>query len=154
MFSTKFQPALNKEGYSKLTFVGSEIKQGIKDDREWSIFFLNFEVMGKIRGTTQIVGVPCGFTFDPDNNLGKSLLAMGFKIPEVKTTLDADGFEVEDDKDIADDDFQQVDPPKLDFSKFLESKKSSIYIAKLSKDQKGFWRVDVDTLKSLNNTYK
>ena len=154
MFTTKFQPALNKEGYSKLTFVGSEIKQGVKDDREWSIFFLNFEVMGKIRGTTQIVGVPCGFTFDPDNNLGKSLLAMGFKIPEVKTTLDADGFEVEDDEDIADDDFQQVDPPKLDFTLFLLSKKDSVYIAKLSKDQKGFWRVDLDTLKSLNNSKK
>lgn len=125
--------------------------QNLTTDREWSIFFLTFEVMRKIRRTTQIVGVPCGFTFDPDNNLGKSLLAMGFKIPKVKTTLDADGFEVEDDEDIADDDFQQVDPPKLDFTQFLLSKKDSVYIAK---DQKGFWRVDVDTLKSLNNSKK
>lgn len=34
MFSNAFRPALNKQGYSKLTFVGIEVKEGKRKDNK------------------------------------------------------------------------------------------------------------------------
>ncbi|MBD2522122.1 hypothetical protein [Nostoc sp. FACHB-133] len=62
MFSQPFKPALNKDGYARLTFIGYEVKVGYRDNgTEWSMFLLNFVVKGAIRGTDKIIPITKGF---------------------------------------------------------------------------------------------
>lgn len=150
MFTAKFQPALNKKGYSKLTFMGTEIKEGKnKDGESWEMFLIKFDCLGKFHGSSQIVSVSCGFQYDSDNVLGKTLAAMGYIAPEVKTSVDPDGFEIEDVGDLDDDEFLQTETPKLDFTEFFKSQIDKVFTAKLTKSDRGFWSIDVDTLKPL-----
>ena len=149
MFTAKFQPAINKNGQSKLTFIGTDVKEGEKDGKPWSMFKFRFLCMGKFHGSDQEITLTTGFQYDRDNSLGKTLTAMGFEIPIPKTVIDDDGFEIVEAENLDGDGFEVTEPPKLNIESFLETKINSIYIAKLSKNQKGFWSIDVDTLKPM-----
>lgn len=147
MFTAKFQSAKNKNGESKLTFIGTDIKEGEKEGKPWSIFKFRFLCMGKFHGSDQEVGLITGFQYEPDNVLGRTLNAMGFKTPTPNTVFDDDGFEIVEPENLDDDGFEVTLAPKLNVIGFLETKVDSLYIAKLAKNQKGFWEIDVDTLR-------
>ena len=154
MFSNAFRPALNKQGYSKLTFVGIEVKEGKrKDSKEpWSMFLIKFDCMGKYYGSSQEVSVNTGFSYDLDNSLGKVLSCMGFEPPKIKTVVDPDGFEIESPESLDDDDFAREKAPELDVEGFLESKVGQIFLGKVVKNDRGFWVVDPSSLKPIKKS--
>lgn len=170
-FSTAFQPATNKTGLSKLTFLGTDVKEGDKPQldkngneiideetgevktRHWVIVNLTFDCMGVVRGTSQKVSITCSEKYSPDNLLGKTLAAMGYVPPTIATELDEDGFEVQA-TDLDDDEFAQIDASESGIDgieEFLKSCENKHFTAKVSKisegKRKGFWGIDVDTLK-------
>lgn len=172
-FQQAFVPAVNKDGFSRLTFKGMDKKAGIspvKDKagnetinpetgevktKEWVIINLTFEVMGRVKGTSQKVAVTVGERYSEENLLGKTLTAMGFVPPEVETVTDDEGFEVEilpEDEEgfgqVEDDDAlgQSIDT-------FIEASLDKVYIGKVEKatdgKRKGYLQLDVETLKPL-----
>ena len=169
-FQQAFIPAVNKDGYSRLTFVGLDRKSGttiVKDKagnevidtetgevktKEWVINNLVFDVMGRVKGTSQKVSVTVGERYSNDNLLGKTLQAMGFVSPEVETVTDDEGFDVEvlpEDED----GFGVIEGDTLGeaLENFIACVQGKVFIAKLSKltegKRKGFWNIDVETLK-------
>jgi hypothetical protein len=150
MFTQSFRPALNKDGYSRLTFIGCETKEGTKEDgTPWSMFNINFLVKGAIPGTDKIIPVTTGFNYDPDNLLGTTLAKLGFTLPEPEYIQDDEGFEVAEIE--TDDEGFGVEPDtRLDIFEFLESIEGNVYIAKVNKmtegKRKGFWVIDVNTI--------
>ncbi len=150
MFTAKFQPAKNKQGLSKLTFIGTDTKEGVKKDGEpWSMFKINFDCMGKFYGTKQVISITTGFTYDPDNLLGKTLTAFGFELPEPETVEDEEGFEVVKPENLDDEGFEITEAPKLDVIDFLKGKIGTVFVASVVKTDRGFWSIDVDTLKPM-----
>jgi hypothetical protein len=150
MFTQSFRPALNKEGYSKLTFIGCETKEGTKEDgTPWSMFNINFLVKGAIKGTDKIIPVTTGFNYDPDNLLGTTLAKLGFVEPEIEMTNDDDGFE-ESVSEQDEDGFYEDPDRQLNITEFLSSIEGNIYIGKISKmtegKRKGFWVIDVNSI--------
>lgn len=172
MFKQAFEPARNKEGYAKLTFLGLSTRSGespekdgegnvIKNEdgsikmRSWVLNNLEFECQGVVRGFNQKISVTCGEVYAPDNLLGKTLTAMGF---EGGLTLDLeedeDGFSVQsfDESSTDDDGFSQIEGDTLaNIISFLDDSKGKVFIAFVSKisegKRKGFWEIDVDSLK-------
>lgn len=158
-FTQAFRPALNKDGYARLQFIGYEVKKGISQqtnketgevvDKPYELFSIIFDVKGVVRGTNQKVSITTGLTYSDDNLLGKTLEALGFK-NEIATELDDEGFEV-----VAvsqdEDGFEEIENNELEIESFLDSIKDKIFVAKLNKategKRKGFWEVDVSSLK-------
>lgn len=153
-FTAAFKPALNKEGYGKLTFLGSSTQSGEKEDgSSWDIFKLTFEVMGAIRGVNQKILVVTNFAYEEDNLLGKTMRHMGF-IPVLNESVnmieDDMGFmviPVAEDEDGFHTDCEVV--PDIDG--FFKKCEGQVYLAKVCKviegKRKGFWEIDVDSLK-------
>ena len=115
------------------------------------MFKFRFLCMGKLHGSDQEISLTTGFQYEPDNLLGKALAAMGFETPNPNTVLDDDGFEVDEPENLDDDGFEVTKAPKLDVMGFLDTKMNSLYVAKLTKNQKNFWIIDVDTLRPFVN---
>ncbi len=149
MFTTKFQPARNKAGLSKLTFVGTDVLEGEKEGKPWSMFKFRFLCMGKYHGSDLEISLTTGFKYEPDNLLGLALASMGFESPTANTVVDEDGFEVVEPENLDEDGFEVTEAPKLDVVGFLETKINSVFVARVSKNQKGFWSIDVNTLKPM-----
>jgi hypothetical protein len=151
MFTQSFQPATNKEGLARLTFIGYEAKEGTKDDGSpWSMFNINFLVKGKVPGTDRIIPVTTGFNYDPENLLGITLTNLGFTIPEAPTVEDDEGFETVA-VDFDDEGFETSAQQQLDIMGFLNSIENNVYTARVYKategKRKGFWLIDASTIK-------
>jgi hypothetical protein len=155
-FTQAFRPALNKEGFSRLTFLGYAIKEGVKKDKDtkeekaWKLFELKFEVMGAVRGTSKEIGLSTNFQYDADNLLGKTLAGMGYEPPALQIVEDEEGFgvvAVETDEE----GFGVEDEVDLGIEKFLTEAVGNVYLAKVYKptegNKKGFWQIDVESLK-------
>lgn len=162
-FVSAFKPALNKEGYAKLTFLGTGTQSGVKNEgteqeRLWELFKLVFEIQGVVRGNNQKVSITSSYTYDEDSTLGKALKAMGFKkeASELQLVEDEDGFGVstfvEDTEG-----FEVASESVPDIEGFLEGCKGIVFIGKVQKGKegksKGFWEIDVDTLKPFVRNY-
>lgn len=147
VFKQAFRPAFNKEGYAKLTFKGQEIRSITRKETGEVIQLneLTFEVMGAVRGNNQNVKISTGFSYDRENLLGKTLEAMGWVL-ETKIVTDDEGFDVQEVSEDGDG-FEQEEVQVLDFTPIFQSKVGQEYIAKLTKNDKGYWSVDVSTLK-------
>jgi hypothetical protein len=151
MFTQSFQPATNKEGLARLTFLGYEAKEGTKEDGSpWSMFNINFLVKGKVAGTDRVIPVTTGFNYDPENLLGITLHNLGFEIPEAPTEEDEEGFEVVS-QDFDDEGFEVAPEQQLDIMGFLNSIENNVYTARVYKategKRKGFWLIDASTIK-------
>lgn len=171
MFRQAFEPARNKEGYAKLTFLGCTTKTGespekdsdgnvLKNEdgsiklRKWVLNLLEFDCLGVVRGFNQKISITCGEVYAPDNLLGITLSAMGFQSNSMELEEDDDGFTVQsfNDESTDDDGFTQVEGDTLaDIIGFLESCKGCVYIAFVNKclegKRKGFWEIDANSLK-------
>jgi hypothetical protein len=158
-FTTAFKPALNKEGYARLQFIGHEIKSGVSKvtnnetgeitDREWVLLSIDFDCKGVIRGTNQKISITTGLTYSEDNILGKALSKLGYKPPTSDVVFDDEGFEVAATTDNKEG-FEEVDNLVLGIEDFLQSIVDKVFIAKIKKategKRKGFWEIDIDSL--------
>lgn len=173
-FSHAFVPATNKEGLSRLTFLGMIQKNGTsqaKGDngalltnsdgtpkmRDWTLTNFEFEVLGKFKGTTQKVSITCGERISDDNLLGKTLTALGYSL-DVETVIDDEGFEVEL-TDETEEGFSQVEEEdSTAFTEYLESIVGQVFVAKVYKEtdgkRKGYLAIDVTTLKPFTKPAK
>lgn len=128
-----FSPAKDEHGLSRLIFKGSRRELG------GHYIWLIFDLIGLVKDTTAeaLIMVP-PISYQPDNTLGKTLAAMGFK-PELKTSPNG---------------LKQVDCSVADLEKsineFLTTKKQSTYAAVVTEMRGGkSWFINVDTLEFL-----
>lgn len=159
-FTTAFRPALNKDGFARLQYIGYEIKKGMTKvadkktgeivEKEWELLCLNFDVKGVVRGTSQKVSISPSFTYDEDNFLGKTLKALGYTPPTVEMVVNDEGFE-ELAIDENDEGFEDVEEIDWGIEEFLDSITDKVYVGKISKategKRKGFWEINVETVK-------
>lgn len=152
-FTAAFKPALNREGYAKLTFLGTGSQTGTKEDGTvWEIFKLAFEVMGTTRGVNQKVSIVTNYVYAIDNALGRAMQNMGYVANGETENLieDEDGFlvtSVSEDND----GFEIASDAIPNIEQFFDECVGKIYLAKISKitegKRKNFWEIDVDSLK-------
>ena len=163
IFKKPFRPAKNRQGLSKLTYKNAEMISGIKTDNQgnekaYEFIKLNFSCMGMDRSINQALSInlsPNLDVFDTESYGAKVLLNMGLALPEedeivAETELDEDGF-VMDKIEVSDDGFSAEDSDYDGYSAliedFLKSCQRQEFLAFVAKNSKGFWEVDVDSLK-------
>ncbi|MEH2309319.1 hypothetical protein [Nostoc sp.] len=154
MFSQSFKPALNKDGYARLTFANYQIQSEYsKNGSESSKFLLEFLVKGSVQNTDTIISITTDLIYDKDNLLGITLNKLGFKTPYTNPKFDAEGFEVImiNVAEKCDKDFESREQIDLGIEKFLDSIKYNVYLAKMNNIDKGkdktFWEIDVSSIK-------
>ncbi len=158
-FTAAFTPALNKDGYAKLTFTELQTLSGKAGDvsektgevyqKDWEINNLVFECQGMVRGSTQKIAVKVTTKYYVDNALGILLGNMGYEPPTFETELDDDGFEIvavqEDD-----DGFASIESLDLGIDTFLEDCVGKVFIGKVYREtegsNKGRLTIDITTI--------
>jgi hypothetical protein len=170
-FSYDFIPATNKEGKSLGTFIDYEVKDGesplkdrktgeiVEDEngnqvmRPWSFVSLLFEVKGRVAGTTKTIKLTTNGKFGSGADLEEALKLMGWVNELVSVELDEDGLEVEKMGDVeVDEDGLEVIPEDLtaltreSFEKFVETVKGSKFWMTITRDAKGFYRIEPNSL--------
>ncbi|OKH31037.1 hypothetical protein NIES2101_41860 [Calothrix sp. HK-06] len=158
-FKAGFEPALNKDGYARLTFKGYSVRKketevtdketGEKTTEKREFITIDFDCLGKVRGTDKEISIATNFDYTPETQLGLTLTAMGFNTGDKNLVVDEEGFEVqacEEDED----GFEVGDDISTQIETFLNEVKGKVYIAKVAKDKdkkKGYYVIDVETLK-------
>lgn len=146
------KPALNKEGYAKVTYTGFETGVSAKADEKTGelkpYIKLLFTAMDTTRRSPIAVNVLGNARLTESNAITKTLVAMGYR--EVsELTLDDDGFEVE----LTEEDSEGFELESTDdndeVESFLSERVGKVYLCKLVKNKKGFLELAVDTLKLL-----
>jgi hypothetical protein len=131
-----FQPALNKEGASRLTFLGYE--HSVSKDGENSFMKLVFSVMDVTGKNPENIPVLVNYKVSVENKVGKVLNAMGIEVKEIELVEDEDGF--------------MMAAEDVDYSyiyEALDTKGGLVYLAVLTQveDKPGLYRIDIDSLK-------
>jgi hypothetical protein len=131
-----FAPALNKEGYSQLTYLGYE--HSVTKDGENGFMKLVFSVRDLTNKAPESIPVLVNYRLSEENKFGKVLEAMGCKIKALEVEYDDDGFEVA----VGDSDFSYV-------YKYLDNHMGKMYLALLTneEDKPGLYRIDTSSLK-------
>lgn len=159
-FQIAFTPATNSKGQVKLTFDGHEFYtketevtdkttgEITKETIEYiKLKFTCMDITRKNPRQMNIIGKP---VVGDSTRIGVTLSAMGFVLGGSEVTEDDDGFsnvEVEAD----DDDFAVTsadDDSNAAVEEFLNGSKGKHYVAKLKKNDKGFWDIDVNTIET------
>jgi hypothetical protein len=159
-FTQAFTPALNKDGFAKITFMelkslsgkAGEVseKTGEIYQKDWEINNLVFECQGMQRGSTQNIAIKISTKYSSDNALGTLLKNMGYVEPTFETELDEDGFEiVKVDED--DDGFASVESMDLGIDEFISESIGKVFIGKVFRESegsnKGRLTIDIATIK-------
>ena len=159
-FTAAFSPALNKDGYAKITFMelktlsgkAGEVseKTGAVYEKDWEINNLIFECQGMVRGSTQNIAIKVATKYASDNGLGLLLKNMGYVEPKFETELDEDGFEIvslEEDED----GFSSIESLDLGIDTFIEESIGKVFIAKVFREKAGSnigrLTIDIGTIK-------
>ena len=165
IFKKPFRPAKNRQGLSKLTYKNAEVISGVKTDnngneKAYEFIKLNFSCMGMDKSINQALSInlsPNIDLFDTDSYGTKVLSNMGMDLPEEEIEseieLDEDGFAI-DKIEVGEDGFTFDDGDNDGYSAliedFLKSCQRQEFLAFVTKNSKGFWEVDVDSLKPFN----
>jgi hypothetical protein len=171
VFSYDFTPATNKEGKSLGTFMDYEVKDGespltdrktgqpvLDEDgqqvmRPWSFVSLLFEVKGRVAGQSRVIKLTTNGRFGTGGDLEEALKLMGWVNEHVKVVFDEDGLEVESVGEvITDEDGLEVVAEDLteltreSFAKFVETVKGCKFWMTVTRDAKGFYRIEPGSL--------
>jgi hypothetical protein len=159
-FTQAFTPALNKDGFAKITFLELKTlsgragdiseKKGVIYEKDWEINNLVFECQGMQRGSTQNIAIKINTKYSNDNALGVLLKNMGYIEPQFETELDEDGFEiVKVDED--EDGFATVESLDLGIDDFIKESIGKVFIGKVFRESegsnKGRLTIDIATIK-------
>lgn len=168
-FQLQFQPAVNKEGLSRLQFVCYEFKSGKAGERkdpdnetsevykkDWEFHKLVFAVRGMVKGQEQKISMTFSSVYSPSNRLGVALSKLGYEPPIMQTTTDEDGFEVAGDED--EDGFGQIEAFDLGIEEFLKSIEGKVYVGQVKRSEdeknKGLLVIVPETIKPFVKTAK
>jgi hypothetical protein len=171
VFSYDFTPATNKEGKSLGTFMDYEVKDGespltdrktgqpvLDEDgqqvmRPWSFVSLLFEVKGRVAGQSRVIKLTTNGRFGTGGDLEEALKLMGWVNEHVKVIFDEDGLEVESVGEVTtDEDGLEVVAEDLteltreSFAKFVETVKGCKFWMTVTRDAKGFYRIEPGSL--------
>lgn len=144
-------PALNKQGFAKLTFKGFKEVPAVydKDTGEQvkrDYVKLTFSIMDTTRKNPIEANIIGGAL---TGRFLETLNALGFELPKSETTEDEDGFETEI-GELADDGFEidESNPDELieSLRTHLNTIIGKIYIAKVEKSKRGYWEIKTDTI--------
>jgi len=144
-----FIPAVNKDGYSHLTFMGFEVVSRptiVKNNlgeviavREHCDVFMQFEVKGFVKGTSELISINVGEVYSEESPFGILLQVMGFQPPTEVVEEEGFYFEVETEPDVLTESLKD----------FLDESVGNPFIAKLSKVMIGrkqsTWQMDFDS---------
>lgn len=160
-FTEVFKPAVNKDGFSLLTFKGKEIKSGAAGEtnvktgevyqQDWKIVSLLFEIKGSAHDV-QTFRQKVSEKYSPDNALGVILNGMGFIAPNAEMVEDEDGLlvvaGVEDEDGMIVTDHIDIG---VAIESFLDHLVGTKFLAKLEREtagkQKGFLKMNIETIK-------
>lgn len=171
LIKTSFQPAKivkgENQGLSVLTLEGWELRQGesqekdmttgelkFNDDgtpkmRSWELLLFKFDCIG-IYKDAKTLTVSTGNELKEDSSLVKILQALEYHLPVLETEVDENGLEtakLEIDETTG---IGYSQSPDFDtVEEHLNACIGKKYVAKVEKNSKGFWAIDVDTLKEL-----
>jgi hypothetical protein len=159
-FSAAFSPALNQDGFAKITFLELKSlfgkagdvsdKTGAIYEKNWEIHNLVFSCQGMVRGSTQNIAIKISTKYSSDNALGTLLKNMGYIEPKFETELDEDGFEIVT-VDEDDDGFATVESLDLGIDEFIKESIGKVFIAKVFRESegsnKGRLTIDIATIK-------
>ena len=154
-FSIPSKPALNKDGFAKVTFIGLTNDTSEKLDKNGNPYLyskLVFQVMDTTRKSPITVSV---VSSKYTGEFKQVIESMGFVSQTTKetTTTDSEGFEITLDK-LADDGFEittETDEDLiLEISDYLDSIRGTAFLAKVNKDKRDFWKLDVSSIKPYN----
>jgi hypothetical protein len=148
------QPALNKQGFAKLTFKGyqeveAQFDADTGEQTKRAYTKLLFTVMDTTRKSPINANVIGGAL---TGNFLTALTALGFELPTPELAEDNDGFSVEtmavdeDGFEIADVDEEGV---VANLKAHLTSVIDSNYLAKVAKNKRGYWEIDINSIKPL-----
>lgn len=161
-FSTVFTPAVNKDGFSLLTYRGIETKSGAAGEantktgevyqQDWKIVQLVFEVKGT-RNDVQTFKQKVSERYSETNALGVILKGMGFIPPTAEMVEDEDGLLVLATE--TDEDGMEIETTEIDIAtaitEFLNVCEGKKFLAKLEREtegkQKGFLKMKIETIK-------
>ncbi len=149
------KPALNQDGQAKVTFrgweqvdaqfdavTGEQVKRGYVK--------LMFEIMDTTRKSPIKANVIGGAL---TGNFLTTLEALGFSLPAPSTTIDSDGFTVEVSGEADEDGFETDDTNPAEVVEavkvHLDNSSGTQLLAKVAKNKRGYWEIDVDSLKPL-----
>jgi hypothetical protein len=168
MFGLEFAPATNKNGFSKIRFIGVEEKSGTKiilnektgehENFEWRIVNLIFDVMGVKSGEWKNINISTNGRYSDDSVLGTVLKNMGFVPSSYNSVIDEDGFRIiEGETD--EDGFGIVEDSLADdIENFLKNNEGRFFIAKIFKPtegrQKGFYQILPGTIELFKSKSK
>ena len=151
-FAIIAKPALNKAGFAKATYKGFEEVQPQFDSKtgeqvKRGYVKLEFELMDTTRKSPIKANIIGGAL---TGKFLSALVALGFKLPEPTLTTDDDGFAVETTGDHDDEGFEtdSTDSVQLieSLKMHLTEVKGAVLLAKVSKNQRGYWEIDTDSL--------
>lgn len=155
-FTIVAKPALNKDGYAKVTFKG-HVKEDATFDKDTgeqtrrAFVKLAFEIMDTTRKQPIKANVVGGAL---TGRFLQTLEALGFYLPTPELTEDSDGFAVEGLATVDDSGFEleTTDTQALidELEAHLDSVRGTALLAKVSKSKRGYWEIDVDTLKPIS----
>ena len=133
-----FKPALNKEGLSRLTFLGYE--HSVSKDGENGFIKLVFQVMDITKKNPENIPILVNYNISTENKMGRVLTLMGIEVKEIELLEDEDGFSVAVDE--------------VDYSYVydeLDNKAGFVYLAELNQldDKPGLYRINTDSLKPM-----
>ncbi|AFZ03008.1 hypothetical protein [Calothrix sp. PCC 6303] len=149
------KPALNKDGYAKVTFKGyEEIAAQYDSDTGEEIkrayVKLAFEIMDTTRKSpikANIIGGAITGRFQT------TLAVLGFELPEAASGEDSDGFRIEIAGQEGADGFEiEVIEEEQTLDLLREQLDSAVgvsLIAKVVKNKRGYWEIETDTFKPL-----
>lgn len=147
-FKVASKPALNKDGYAKVTF--KNVEEGTRTDKTTGEIKEYTKLIFSVMDTSRSNPLNINLFMDVLGTVKADLLltGLGFEYSQ-PLEADEDGFGVE--SIVADEDGFDVGVSSDEYIQavcdFLEEIKDKNYLAKVERNGKGYWELDINTLK-------
>lgn len=133
-------PALNKEGFSRVTYLGLEDCQGKADEKTGEIreyTKLKFTILDKTK-LSPISANVIGQALN-ERELWETVQGMGYIAPETEDSLDDGDDDLSDEPAIVDDELDSI-------VNYLEGQQGKHFLCKVERDKRGYWAIKPETL--------
>jgi hypothetical protein len=145
------KPALNKDGFARITFKGhSEHEQEKTSSRTGEVYVSTYTKLAfEIMDTTRTKPIRANIILGSLNDYAREVLGkLGYQMLTANVEFDSDGFEIVL-GELDEDGFEKASETSeiADIDNFLNALKDTSFLAKLARDEKGYYRIDHTTIK-------